>query len=106
MELGGSSILGKRAAPENAGGGSGALNLATDSVGLSLQAGAQNIGRLPPPSGPPSTERPLARTEVQVRDVGPSSLPQQVKRLRVFSGYVVGILCIGHKRRILAIYVF
>jgi hypothetical protein len=64
MELGGSSILGKRAAPENVGGGSGAPDSAPDPVGLSLQAGAQNIGWLPPPSGPPPTERALTRPEV------------------------------------------
>jgi hypothetical protein len=56
--------LGKRAAPENVGGGSGAPDSAPDPVGLSLQAGAQNIGWLPPPSGPPPTERALTRPEV------------------------------------------
>jgi hypothetical protein len=84
MEYRGGSILGKRAAPEDVGGGSGAINIAPDTLGFSLQVGAQEFRGLSPLGGPQAHQRPLASTEMQVQDVGPASISEQVKRSRSF----------------------
>jgi hypothetical protein len=64
MDGRGGSLLGKRAAPENAEGGSGTASPQPDPLGFSQPVGAQDIGGLPPHSGLTAYQQPSSRAKV------------------------------------------